>query len=120
MKLLRIYLPFLFIMFISCNEFDNHGYPGKVFFPKEGGEVKVSGYADFRYLSIGDKNDQLGNAEGRDSLIVSFEWLTAKQKIGGDTLVIIASPMESEKSRKEIIRGSFGRTEAEIMVYQGK
>ena len=110
------------LLFTGCGETGNYGYPSKVVLTKSGGSKEVKGNDSPYLIEIRDYdgNGEVSKVFGdhRDSLIVSYQWLTIKAKKGEATLLLIAAPKQSGKSRKLYVHAPITDTEAEIKVVQ--
>ncbi len=110
------------LLFTGCGETGNYGYPSKVVLTKSGGSKEVKGNDSPYLIEIRDYdgNGEVSKVFGdhRDSLIVSYQWLTIKAKKGEAKLLLIAAPKQSGKSRKLYVHAPITDTEAEIKVVQ--
>ena len=110
------------LLFTGCGETGNYGYPSKVVLTKSGGSKEVKGNDSPYLIEIRDY-DGSGEVskvfgEHKDSLIVSYQWLTIKAKKGEAKLQLIAAPKQSGKSRKLYVHAPITDTEVEIKVVQ--
>ena len=124
LKILRF--PFLtpviicLLSFVSCIPWDNHSFPSKVTFSKDGGEKVVVGVIDPSVLSIYSGNYEIlaeGDLIGNDSVKVGYDWLRLKSYKNRKAIIINASPNGGNK-RKLIVDLDFGQTRGEIVVVQ--
>lgn len=123
MKKILIALTCVVLLFVSCDIYNNYGYPSKVSFDSWGGVKIISGEDGLHTLEIADYNGIIANAPGdsiTDSLIVAHEWLTAKTKVFDQNygLTIIAEPNTTGKRRTLYISGMVDNSFAEIKVTQ--
>lgn len=90
------------LAFISCDK-DNCGYPGSVTFSSQGGSkiIKTNEDINLVYMQILDYDGEgnYSDMEREDSLIVSYQWLTAKAALYGSEIELIAEPSQSSKKR---------------------
>lgn len=121
-KLVLIPLITVLVTILTSCEFsqDNKGYPKNVHFPAEGGEITITGESFFWGTVIEDSNGDgpSGNLDDNDSINVTYQWLTAKNKFGDFNVKLIAEPNAGRKSRKLYFYGYFGDEYAEIKVIQ--
>lgn len=106
-------------LFCSCERYDNDGFPSKVYFKAEGGELIISGTGSPYYIQILTYN---GKGSGEivkedDSTIISNDWLTLHTVGGGKTMVLNAERNISKK-RKLYIHFDSGPDHGEIIVVQ--
>lgn len=119
-----IFYPIILILlclFSSCEfEQDQKGYPKHVHFPAEGGKKIVSGKAFIYHMEVEKGSDSVcfGGVDENDSINMSYQWLTVKNKFNNPSLEIIASPSDQKKRRKLRIIADFGTEYAEINVSQ--
>ena len=110
------------LLFTGCGETGNYGYPSKVVLTKSGGSKEVKGNDSPYLIEIRDYdgNGEVSKVFGehKDSLIVSYQWLTIKAKKGEGKLLLIATPKQSGKSRKLYVHAPITDSEAEIKVVQ--
>ena len=111
------------LLLTSCEIFDNRGYPFKVNFGSQGGTQKVFGDEGIYTLEIADYNANGTSAQRdtiTDSLIVTYEWLTAKAKmIDFDrSITLIAEPNKTGKKRRFYVRGMVDNYSIDIKVTQ--
>ncbi|MCM1356078.1 MAG: hypothetical protein NC212_06710 [Staphylococcus sp.] len=90
------------LAFISCDK-DNCGYPGSVTFSSKGGSKIIRTNEDINlvYMQILDYDGEgnYSDQEREDSLIVTYQWLTAKAALYGNEIELIAEPSLSSKKR---------------------
>lgn len=122
MKFIFYPIILIFICLLSSCEFEHvqNGYPKHVRFPAEGGKIIVSGKEFIYGIHIEKGSDFVSDYESfeNDTLTVSYNWLTVKNKHPSTSLDIIASPSDQKKRRKLRIIASFGSEYAEINVSQ--
>ena len=110
------------LLFTGCGETGNYGYPSKVVLTKSGGSKEVKGNDSPYLIEIRDYdgNGEVSKVFGehKDSLIVSYQWLTIKAKKGESKLLLIAAPNQSGKSRTLYVHAPVMDTGAEIKVVQ--
>ena len=110
------------LLFAGCGETGNYGYPSKVVLTKSGGSKEVKGNDSPYLIEIRDYdgNGEVSKVFGehKDSLIVSYQWLTIKAKKGDSKLQLIAAPKQSGKSRTLYVHAPVMDTGAEIKVVQ--
>ncbi len=120
-------LACLLLACASCIPLDNHDYPSKVTFSKKGGEKIVYGTESIGDIVINDYNATVSghsnyytDAQETDTLCVTCEWLTIKQPLGSNKLILIAEPNTTKKKRRLYTHMDFGPTRGEIIVKQSK
>ncbi len=99
------------------------GYPEKIIFPKEGGQFILTGDQTlFQLYIIDNDSNEYWDAENlndeRDTLMVSFDWLTVQMPERSQTLIITAEPLTEKKSRELRIEGYTGPSYTRIKVVQ--
>lgn len=119
----------LIILFLLLSSFlmtacdypeESHGYPKKIYLPSKGGTRAIVGETSFRSFIIKDESDESDSKWYGDTLVkISHKWLTLKQKLGCDTLIVTAEPAPSNQKRKITVEGSFGDSYTYITVIQG-
>jgi hypothetical protein len=119
-KAITATLACLMLLFVSCNDKDNYGYPSKVNFSTNGGKKVILGSNDFDILEINSYagNGKVSSTENSDSLIVTNQWLTVRCRKYDKKLVLIAEPNRTGKSRKMYVSGWVMDSSAEIKVTQ--
>jgi hypothetical protein len=108
-------------VFISC-EFsqNNHGYPKKVYFGKEGGTLAYIGERTFDRLLIQTPDvakDEYVEVD-KDTVEITLDWLTAKYIRHDNKLIIKADSSPTGKKRKLEIYGDYGLEYAYIQILQ--
>ena len=78
------------------------GFPDKIYIPKEGGELTLTGSMRITNISIYGKDKNRGSTIQEDgSIEVKNDWLRVRaEKQGSNTIKIYAEPNTSKKSRK--------------------
>lgn len=118
-----IILLFSAILFVSCFEDEQRGYPRHANFDENGGTVTVSGDDYFLGLVILDDDDR-GSAYSEtpylcDTIHVENGWLKAYQLSYDNKLVLIAEPLEDGVQKRSVkLECSFGDAVAYIIVKQ--
>lgn len=119
MKKLAPFLMTLLLLVSACEfEEKNKGYPKSIELERDGGTVRASGEDSFSYLLIGEGTNEFHSRVVDDTIVVSHAWLTAKSLQGSKSLIITATPNETNRKRKLIIYGYFGTEYAVINVTQ--
>lgn len=108
MKKIAILLSFVTVLLSSCN-LDNSGFPKKVQFGGAGGTRVVEGDETPVFFDITDYNgkgngmnelwDTIYGDSFRDSIRVSYLWLTASGSLRNNKITITAEPNTSPKNR---------------------
>lgn len=128
MKLLR-YILFIFpLLFISCEEEEDYGFPSKIEIPANGGTIEIKGSNDIApsisQLELlnynGDGNSSESIVEGQGCIKATTDWLTVKYLSAEYTLVITAEPNETNKKRKLYLYLYDAPTRQEITITQSK
>ena len=98
------------------------GFPDKIYIPKEGGELTLTGSMRITLISIYGKDKNRSSTIQEDgSIEVKNDWLRVRaEKQGSNTIKIYAEPNTSKKSRKcdLYINPTIGYEYACIMVKQ--
>jgi hypothetical protein len=106
---------------ISC-EFsqNNHGYPKKVYFGKEGGVLSFTGTETFTHYFIQTTNvsSKVSTGVEKDTVEITLDWLTAKYIRRNNKLILIAEPSTTGKKRKLEIYGYYGPEYAFTQILQ--
>ena len=79
------------------------GFPDKIYIPKEGGELTLTGSMRITHITIEgkDKNGRSSTKQEDGSIEVKHDWLRVRaEKEGSNTIKIYAEPNTSKKSRK--------------------
>ena len=99
---------------------DNHGYPSKVSFKKEGGEIKLSGDLGMYAIDLYDDNGREYSTHDmtNDSCYVQYHWLTIKWKYTQPGITLYAEPNTGKKNRSIKLVGYYDPEYAEIEVSQ--
>ena len=115
----------MIVGFTSCLTYDNHGYPKKVTFSKNGGIKKFhSNDGSHVNFYISDYNATVtGNSdwyEYPDTITATCSWLTVKRPLNSDELIISAEANKTKKKRTLYIHIDEADTYGEITVKQKK
>lgn len=105
MKRIIIFILLLPLMCISCFVEKDYGFPDKVRFPKDGGELTLTGERWIDKITIRDYD---GNGEYDDwhsnedtSINVTYDWLTVHSPYReSEKLQLNVEPNHSSKRRK--------------------
>lgn len=115
-------LSLLFIPIGSCEDpsgmndsehWNNYGYESEVNFPQEGDTIVLNGENAFKEIGIEPitYSDEIcanfGNKIDGDTIIVWYDWLTAKTVKGSHSLTLIAAPSKSRFERSLSVTGYF-------------
>ena len=128
MKLLR-YILFIFpLLFISCEEEEDFGFPSKIEISADGESVDIKGTNDIppfiQQIEVlnynGDGNNSGAFIEGKDCIETTTDWLTVKYYSVEYKLVVIAEPNKTNKERKLYLYLYDGKSRQEIKVIQNK
>ncbi len=128
MKLLR-YILFIYpLLFLSCEEETDFGFPSKIELSGNGESIDIKGTNDLppgivqiELLNYnGDGNSSNRIMEGQNCIETTTDWLTAKYFLTEYKLVVIAKPNETKKKRKLYLYLYDGRSRQEIKVSQSK
>ena len=103
---------------------NQHGYPEKVKFSKDGGEQTISGEVGLYYISIyklkGGSDFIDMNYSEVDEFSLQYEWLTVIHNRKTHQFKLIAEPNTTKKKRKLIISSQYYDTFLDIFVTQSK
>lgn len=116
-----ILLFFISLIIIGCGT--NYGYPSKVTFGNSGGTKTCQGDDACYGFDISDYNGNIYgrsniDLEGKDTMIVTYDWLTVKYKRGDCHFKIIALPNTTGKKRTLYVAGWIENSFAHIAVIQ--
>ena len=76
------------------------GFPDKVTFPKEGGELSLTGEIPIMSIVIYYKENSAADRKKEDGNIeASLDWLTVRGKVGSNTIYLYADPKSNDKKR---------------------
>ena len=76
------------------------GFPDKVTFPKEGGELSLTGEIPIMSIEIFYKENSAVDRKKEDGNIeASLDWLTVRGKVGSNTIYLYADPKSNDKKR---------------------
>mgnify|MGYP000249449372 CR=1 FL=1 len=111
----------------GCLDEDNHGYPHKIAFTAEGGEIVVQGSTSITSVDF-DKDIPVGPSRAAstreyyavvdDTVFISSDWLAIKLPLGQKQAIFIAEPNESSSRRRQKLEVSFGDSFGFITVEQ--
>lgn len=99
----RIVLLFLIVMSaFSCSRYENGGFPSKVFFPADGGEMVIFGNDYPHFVEIRTYDGKSGDdvVFTDDSIFASNDWLELRAKEHSNVFELKAAPNSSQKKRK--------------------
>ena len=107
---------------------DQHGYPEKVKFSKDGGEKTVSGNIGLDYFSVYTHNQNRESVGARwnkndsesEQYSIQFKWLTVIHDRQTHQFTLIAEPNTTNKKRMLTIEYCEGDTFMQIDVIQSK
>ena len=111
------------LLFTSCFSEEDFGYPEKIPFSAEGGELVVTGETPFWDAVIQDYKGNHGKSGTLNDEIETneYDWLRVEYKTQGTNEVrIIAKPNATRESRKLYIELYSGQEYAVIKVTQNK
>lgn len=128
MKLLRYILLIFPLLFISCEEEEDFGFPSKIEISANGESVDIKGANDLppfiQQIELlnynGDGNNSGAFIDGKDCMEATTDWLTVKYYSAEYKLVVIAEPNKTNKKRKLYLYLYDGKSRQEIKVIQNK
>ena len=128
MKLLRYILLIFPLLFISCEEEEDFGFPSKIEISANGESVDIKGANDLppfiQQIELlnynGDGNNSGAFIDGKDCMEATTDWLTVKYYSAEYKLVVIAEPNKTNKKRKLYLYLYDGKSRQEITVVQSK
>ena len=128
MKLLRYILLIFPLLFISCEEEEDFGFPSKIEISANGESVDIKGANDLppsiQQIELlnynGDGNNNGAFIDGKDCMEATTDWLTVKYYSAEYKLVVIAEPNKINKKRKLYLYLYDGKSRQEITVVQNK
>lgn len=128
MKLLRYILLIFPLLFISCEEEEDFGFPSKIEISANGESVDITGANDLppfiQQIELlnynGDGNSSDAFIDGKDCMEATTDWLTVKYYSAEYKLVVIAEPNKTNKKRKLYLYLYDGKSRQEITVVQSK
>lgn len=128
MKLLRYILLIFPLLFISCEEEEDFGFPSKIEISADGESVDIKGTNEMppfiQQIELlnynGDGNNSGAFIEGKDCLEATTDWLTVKYYSAEYKLVVIAEPNKTNKERKLYLYLYDGKSRQEITLVQSK
>ena len=124
-KILFLCLVLMSFVVTACLEEDNHGFPRKVNFPKEGGTIIVMGEGTPTINFINNNGDTVSHWEMVDSgdslnWISRYQWISMKREGLKPVLELTAEPNTTHKKRSARIDLWFFDSFGEIRVSQSK
>ncbi|MCX4294697.1 MAG: BACON domain-containing carbohydrate-binding protein [Prevotella sp.] len=128
MKLLRYILLIFPLLFLSCEEEEDFGFPSKIEISANGESVDIKGANDLppfiQQIELlnynGDGNNSGAFIDGKDCMEATTDWLTVKYYSAEYKLVVIAEPNKTNKKRKLYLYLYDGKSRQEITVVQSK
>lgn len=90
----------LVLLLSSCIFQRDFGYAHKVYFDCNGGETMLIGKRNFDYMVIYDGPNQEGSFDRNDTIMVSYDWLTARCREHGDTIILSVDSLFDKKKRR--------------------
>lgn len=128
MKLLRYILLIFPLLFFSCEEEEDFGFPSKIEISADGESVDIKGTNEIppfiQQIELlnynGDGNNSGAFIEGKDCIESTTDWLTVKYYSAEYKLVVIAEPNKTNKERKLYLYLYDGKSRQEITVVQSK
>ncbi len=128
MKLLRYILLIFSLLFFSCEEEEDFGFPSKIEISADGESVDIKGTNEMppfiQQIELlnynGDGNNSGAFIEGKDCLEATTDWLTVKYYSAEYKLVVIAEPNKTNKERKLYLYLYDGKSRQEITLVQSK
>ena len=128
MKLFRYILLIFPLLFISCEEEEDFGFPSKIEISANGEPIDIKGANDLppfiQQIELlnynGDGNNSGAFIEGKDCMETTTDWLTVKYYSAEYKLVVIAEPNKTNKERKLYLYLYDGKSRQEITVVQSK
>lgn len=128
MKLLRYILLIFPLLFFSCEEEEDFGFPSKIEISADGESVDIKGTNEIppfiQQIELlnynGDGNNSGAFIEGKDCMEATTDWLTVKYYSAEYKLVVIADPNKANKERKLYLYLYDGKSRQEIVITQSK
>ena len=102
-RILFLFVVSLLTFMVSgCISEDNKGYPERLYIPVEGERLIIHGKEFFRSVTIRDtKSDEYTLGYEEDGHITAtYKWLTVESSFDDDSVVITASPNDTNKKKK--------------------
>lgn len=127
-KIFRYILFILPLLFISCEEEEDFGFPSKIEISGNGETLNIKGSNDLPPFiaqiellnSNGDGNNSGLITEEKDYIETTTDWLTVKYFLAEYKLVVTAAPNETNKTRKLYLYLYDGKSRQEIKIIQNK
>lgn len=128
MKLLRYILLIIPLLFLSCEEEEDFGFPSRIEMSGNGETIDIKGTNDLlpsiKQIELlnynGDGNNSGLITEEKDCIEATTDWLTVKYFSAEYKLVVTATPNETNKKRKLYLYLYDGKSRQEITVIQPK
>ncbi len=128
MKLLRYILLIFPLLFFSCEEEEDLGFPFKIEISADGESVDIKGTNEMppfiQQIELlnynGNGNNSGAFIEGKDCLETTTDWLTVKYYSAEYKLVVIAEPNKTNKERKLYLYLYDGKSRQEVVITQSK
>lgn len=128
MKLLRYILLIFPLLFLSCEEEEDFGFPFKIEISADGESVDIKGTNEMppfiQQIELlnynGNGNNSGAFIEGKDCLETTTDWLTVKYYSAEYKLVVIAEPNNTNKERKLYLYLYDGKSRQEVVITQSK
>ncbi len=128
MKLLRYILLIFPLLFFSCEEEEDFGFPFKIEISADGESVDIKGTNEMppfiQQIELlnynGNGNNSGAFIEGKDCLETTTDWLTVKYYSAEYKLVVIAEPNKTNKERKLYLYLYDGKSRQEVVITQSK
>lgn len=128
MKLLGyVFLALMPLLFVSCEEEEDYGFPSKIKLSGTGETVEVRGsnsvapsIAVIELLDYDGEGTSDRDADGRGFFETTTDWLTVSYYPAEYKLVFLAEPNETNKKRKLYLFLYNGKSRQEITVEQSK
>lgn len=120
-KLIYIFI-FASIFFTSCSGFEeiDGGFPKELTFPKEGGEMNLTGelYIGWLHIWNGSGIENSSVVKEDNTLFVTNLWLTASAEFRGQDVYHKVEPNTTNEPRQQYIDIYDGPVYAEILIKQ--
>lgn len=112
----------ILLSLVSCNK-ENMGFPSSVNFSKNGGSMIIKGEEmpyifGLEILDYDGDGNFTNRSEESDSIMVSYQWLTAKMRVSDNKVELIAEPSNSSKKRTLYLFVHDGKDMSETKVTQ--
>ena len=105
MKKIFLFLLLIPIFSVSCDMWDDGGYPRKVYFPKEGGEKSYTGELGIGWFEISSGNrDEHADSERQEdgTRYAELDWLTVTSPSRSSRVINFTVKPNSEPSEREL------------------